>query len=68
MVGSSRARWSCLLCGHLALNSTNDRGVIDGHTAFMQEFCAIAIAQGIAEISARGEEKGVSFHVAPREG
>jgi len=44
-----------------------DQGMIDRHTAFMQEFCTTATAQGITEISARGEEKGVSFHMAPRE-
>jgi hypothetical protein len=39
----------------IALDPTKDCGVIDGHTAFMHEFCAIAIIQGM----------GVSFKVAP---
>jgi hypothetical protein len=41
--------------------------VIDGHTAFMHEFCSIAITQGIAEISADGAERGVGVNVAPPE-
>jgi hypothetical protein len=40
--------------------------VIDGHTAFMQEFCSIAIAQINTEISA-GAGKGVSVNMAPSE-
>ena len=50
--------------GGIALDPTKDRGMIDGHTAVVQQFFDIAIAQGIAEILADGTENDLGFKMA----
>jgi hypothetical protein len=71
LIHGNHVRWNrivrLLQFRGIGLDPTKDRGVIDGHTAVVQQFFDMPIAQDIAEIPADGAQDDVSFNVAPLE-